>query len=209
MALIKCPECEKEISDKAVSCPYCGVPILQGQDSCLQEKGPLDTTVQNKNTSTWGIVGIVLGGASLIMPYFASVFLVPAGFLCGVISYRKKSKKLGVIRMTLSFLGLCWIIYVSIRINEIIADPFSNHSILPTMSAEAPVVTIEKFNKIKDGMAYWEVRSIIGTDGEKLSESVFSGITTVMYSWSNSNGSNMNAMFQDGKLINKAQFGLR
>lgn len=27
MALIKCPECEKEISDKAVSCPNCGYPI--------------------------------------------------------------------------------------------------------------------------------------------------------------------------------------
>ncbi len=24
MALIKCPECNKEISDKAVSCPKCG-----------------------------------------------------------------------------------------------------------------------------------------------------------------------------------------
>ncbi len=30
MALIKCPECEREISDKAVSCPNCGCPI-EGQ----------------------------------------------------------------------------------------------------------------------------------------------------------------------------------
>ena len=27
MALIKCPECGKEISDKAVACPNCGCPI--------------------------------------------------------------------------------------------------------------------------------------------------------------------------------------
>lgn len=27
MALIKCPECGKEISDRAVSCPHCGYPI--------------------------------------------------------------------------------------------------------------------------------------------------------------------------------------
>lgn len=27
MALIKCPECGKEISDKAQSCPNCGYPI--------------------------------------------------------------------------------------------------------------------------------------------------------------------------------------
>lgn len=30
MALIKCPECGKEISDKAASCPNCGFPITQG-----------------------------------------------------------------------------------------------------------------------------------------------------------------------------------
>ena len=27
MALINCPECNKEISDKAKSCPNCGCPI--------------------------------------------------------------------------------------------------------------------------------------------------------------------------------------
>ena len=30
MALMKCPECGKEISDKAKSCPNCGCPIIQG-----------------------------------------------------------------------------------------------------------------------------------------------------------------------------------
>jgi hypothetical protein len=29
MALINCPECTKEISDKAVSCPNCGVPLVK------------------------------------------------------------------------------------------------------------------------------------------------------------------------------------
>ena len=27
MALVKCTECSKEISDKALTCPYCGNPI--------------------------------------------------------------------------------------------------------------------------------------------------------------------------------------
>lgn len=27
MAIIKCPECGKEVSDKAKACPNCGVPI--------------------------------------------------------------------------------------------------------------------------------------------------------------------------------------
>lgn len=32
MALIHCPECKKEISDKAVSCPNCGCPITAPPD---------------------------------------------------------------------------------------------------------------------------------------------------------------------------------
>lgn len=31
MALIKCPECGKEISDKAASCPHCGCPVSHPQ----------------------------------------------------------------------------------------------------------------------------------------------------------------------------------
>jgi hypothetical protein len=30
-----------------------------------------------------------------------------------------------------------------------------------------------------------------------------------MYAWQNADGSNMNAMFQNDRLISKAQFGLR
>ena len=29
MALIKCYECEKEISDQAPACPHCGAPVVQ------------------------------------------------------------------------------------------------------------------------------------------------------------------------------------
>lgn len=39
MALIKCPECGKEISDKAASCPNCGCPISKDNDSgCNSDK---------------------------------------------------------------------------------------------------------------------------------------------------------------------------
>lgn len=38
MALIKCPECGREISDKAYSCPQCGYPISQ-------DKTPISYTV--------------------------------------------------------------------------------------------------------------------------------------------------------------------
>ena len=34
MALIKCPECGKERSDKALSCPNCGVPMIK-ENHCV------------------------------------------------------------------------------------------------------------------------------------------------------------------------------
>lgn len=42
MALIKCPECGREISDKAVSCPGCGYPI---QDMVQDNRSDLDKLV--------------------------------------------------------------------------------------------------------------------------------------------------------------------
>lgn len=60
------------------------------------------------------------------------------------------------------------------------------------------------------GISYSEVVGIIGRQGEELSRTSVPGLpTTVMYGWTNLDGSNMNAMFQGGSLIQKAQFGLR
>lgn len=39
MALIKCPECGKEISDQAVSCPNCGTPINKTEKKFCQHCG--------------------------------------------------------------------------------------------------------------------------------------------------------------------------
>ncbi len=39
MALINCPECGKEISDQATSCPNCGTPIKKGETKFCQHCG--------------------------------------------------------------------------------------------------------------------------------------------------------------------------
>ena len=73
MALIKCPECNKEISDKAKVCPNCGVEIkkekIQICDECGTENSnskictkcgaPL-RKVKKLNTRTKTIIGILL-----------------------------------------------------------------------------------------------------------------------------------------------------
>lgn len=42
MALVSCPECDKEVSDKAMSCPSCGFPISSIGQSIGYEKSPLE-----------------------------------------------------------------------------------------------------------------------------------------------------------------------
>jgi hypothetical protein len=72
-----------------------------------------------------------------------------------------------------------------------------------------PTVTMSEFSGLRAGMTYQQAIQIIGARGEEISRSDIADFKTVMYLWKNGDGSNMNAMFQNGALVNKAQFGLR
>jgi len=79
-----------------------------------------------------------------------------------------------------------------------------------------PVVTMASYSQIQNGMTYQQVVQIIGHPGTESSSNhmdgvpgVMASVDTVMYQWVNPGGSNMNAMFQNNKLIEKAQFGLQ
>ena len=74
--------------------------------------------------------------------------------------------------------------------------------------APPPVVTKAEYDQIATGMTYEQVKQIIGAPGEENAHDETAGFVTVSYQWMNSNGSNMNAMFQNGKLVSKAQAGL-
>lgn len=69
-------------------------------------------------------------------------------------------------------------------------------------------VSMAAYERIQKGMSYEQVRAIIGEPGVETSRSDVGGYSTVMYSWKKWGGS-MNAMFQNGGLVSKAQFGLR
>jgi hypothetical protein len=64
MALINCPECKKEISDKAGKCPNCGYPILQ---KVYNYKPP------NKNELNLVLAGVIIV-IILLLVAFISVF---------------------------------------------------------------------------------------------------------------------------------------
>lgn len=54
MALIKCPECGKEISDKAVSCPNCGTPMAQVPPPMTPLSAPVQPAPVAPTPSTMG-----------------------------------------------------------------------------------------------------------------------------------------------------------
>ena len=71
-------------------------------------------------------------------------------------------------------------------------------------------VSLAEFNKVNTGMTYAQVSQLLGSGGTENSRTDIGGTTTVMYTWQGSGfASNMNAMFQDDKLVSKAQFGLK
>lgn len=60
MAMIKCPECQKDISDKAVSCPNCGCPV-EYATSDTQTQQPEHTPNNSKKplNKKWLIAGVI------------------------------------------------------------------------------------------------------------------------------------------------------
>ena len=53
MALIKCPECGKEISDQAEFCPHCGYPIKKKNDHApLSNEQKIENANKQFNATT-------------------------------------------------------------------------------------------------------------------------------------------------------------
>lgn len=69
-------------------------------------------------------------------------------------------------------------------------------------------ISMAQYNEIQPGMSYAEVVAILGREGEEMSSNEIGGYRTVMYMWENRFGANMNAMFQNDEMVQKAQFGL-
>jgi len=178
------------------------------------EEGHLPITAEisksnNTQIPTIGILAVGFGIAAILMPYFAAVFFAPAAVICGIIAYSRLQTSWGVVGIILGIIGLIYIFTVSNQITSLLNNPTGSSPLPQSIFHDAPIVTKSEYNRINDGMSYSQVCSIIGSNGEEMSRSDIGGYTTVMYQWVNSNGSNMNAMFQNGGLVSKAQYGLQ
>lgn len=75
------------------------------------------------------------------------------------------------------------------------------------------LISLEEFYKIENGMTYEQVKEIIGSDGT-LTSDVSMGdekYHTQIYMWYGNKitGGNANVTFQSGKVVGKAQVGLK
>lgn len=81
-----------------------------------------------------------------------------------------------------------------------------------TISALQPkTLGLTQYHQLTDGMTYDDAVRVLGSPGQEMSRNTIGEIVTVMYMWEGTGaiGANMNAMFQNGRLISKAQFNLR
>jgi hypothetical protein len=69
-------------------------------------------------------------------------------------------------------------------------------------------VTGEKYDRVGKGMSYEQVSQIVGLEGQEESREVVGTTTTVVYSWSNDDGSKLEATFVNGALAEKEQVNL-
>jgi hypothetical protein len=72
-------------------------------------------------------------------------------------------------------------------------------------------MSLDEFNRIETGMTYEQVVGIVGGPGEQLAHTEIAGYVGDVYMWHGEGGlgANSNVQFQNGKVIGKAQFGLR
>ena len=149
-----------------------------------------------------------------------------AGLLVGVVLIRVPNKRqAGKTIATYSVGALAFafgsaLITAPNRSNtELRAEPKVQSNAQPITAQSEPTppvqrdcrVTLAQYSSLSAGMSYHHARSLLGCSGTEISRVDMAGYSTVMYTWSGAGSfvANMNAMFQNDRLVSKAQFGLR
>ncbi len=70
-------------------------------------------------------------------------------------------------------------------------------------------LTQAKFNEVKNGMSYAEVKTVLGSDGEMTRMSKIGDNTTASYTWKGKKFSRIIMTFKNDSLENKTQVGLK
>jgi hypothetical protein len=94
--------------------------------------------------------------------------------------------------------------------NTAIATSRANAPIPPAFGPhDDSKVNAANFAKMEKGMKYSDAVKLLGSEGEVIGVNDIPGAKTVMYQWTNKSGAFLKAVFQNEKLIDKVQTGLR
>lgn len=102
--LIKCPECGKEISDKAENCPNCGYPISKEQTQPIVEEvseQKIETVPKKDGMSGLGIAALI---------FSALGFTFWLGIILAIIDFCKKNGKKKTCSVIAVIISLLWIL---------------------------------------------------------------------------------------------------
>jgi hypothetical protein len=80
-------------------------------------------------------------------------------------------------------------------------------------SESANPIRLAQFNRLANGMPYFDVCAILGGPGKQISDSLLDGgmagsIEASSYVWSNADGTNVVVLFKNHYIIGKSQSGL-
>lgn len=117
MALVKCDECGTEISEKAPTCPKCGVPRawVKGPPDLAPDR-PVE--LPKAQPQALGIVAICLAGGSLVLPVIFGMMLAIAAIICALLAYRNGQKGISVIATILAFAVIAYGVAVMANITR-------------------------------------------------------------------------------------------
>lgn len=203
-----------------------------------EKKEPIRVDIGNSG-SGFGISSMVLGILGLLICWIPllnilGMPLTVLGLILGSIgllrSVSKKSSGLGFSLAGIFISGFA--LFISLAVNSAviaatesvssynppssILRSYSPPAIFSTPKQKDQPVTLDEYNMIKNKMSYRQVVSIIGHEGEELTQNTIDGIPgvmdsvhTIMYQWPNGDFTSMNATFQNDKLMSKGQLGLK
>lgn len=108
MALIKCSECGREVSDKAESCPQCGAPIASALEA--EAAGAKLRTIQqtSKKLKTHIVIAAILFWGGLIWILLGMRSATSAGV--------PPSRVISVVASLMMLAGLVWYLVTKLRI---------------------------------------------------------------------------------------------
>ena len=204
----------------------------------MDQTPPVKVEVVNSG-SGFGISSMVLGILGLLICWvpllnILGMPLTVLGLILGLIGLlRAASKKSSGLGFSLAGIFISgFALFISLVVNSAViaatdsvisynppsstSNNYSPSTVFSTPKPQDQPVTLDEYSMIKNKMSYRQVVNIIGHEGEELSQNTIDGIPgvmdsvhTIMYQWPNNDFSSMNAMFQNDKLMQKAQMGLK